>query len=762
MNKKAPFDFTQLLHKGLSILQHARLILILCCLGALSGVVIYSYTVPVYYSRSLLSWQVFGLPFHDDTEGKSDAVSYYNMWRDLKIQLEADQLMMDTAIRLGVAKQGDDMDVVRGVIRISRILYRDHNTLVVEVYATDPAIVRDLPVTLVQVYQENQAKLRKDHREKAVGKYLSEIDLLKTKINEELKKRLDFERENKMVSLTIRQERLLKLPADIERCKAQLKRMEELRANVVSSPGSVDAITKLALLSAYDKEWSEDEKLKTGEVIKRAPAERSPFTQGTIAPTKVDVMVVGPQLEEGSEPWRKLEKEQRSLREDIRQQGQKYLPGHEIMVKLAEKLRDVDHRLEAEVGVATQRFDTEYTRVKERLPQLEAQLPDYYETLKQYEQYRNDYSLLAKGEEDWSNAHADLSKKIKAIQFGDQKHQIELAFGSYESMEDKNPISPTPRKAMMIGLAMMIALGLGIPIGLEFLNSTVSRLPQLEARLNVRGLGMVPRASPLLLEEIFRSPALGAKVPNFLLECFRVIRSNIILHPVMNGQTQVVAITSARPSEGKSTLAANLSWAFFSMGEKTLLIDVDLRRGRIHEILNLDNAKGLSNYFSGESSASEIVQTTDNPNLDVVTRGGFVNGASEYLCRDVFQELILGWRQKYDRIVLDCPPVLGLSETIATQRVADGVVVVVRAESTKMTEVETCIDQLKRGSAGIFGFVLNRLDLDKPSNHYYYYYSSPYYYANADLEIDQQNNAPRPPAGKRGQKEAKYVESNKL
>lgn len=757
MNKKAAFDFTQLLHKVLSILQHARLILILSCIGALGGVIIYSYTTPVYYSRSLLSWQVFGLPFHDESEGKTDSVSYYNLWRDLKIQLEAEQLLKDTAVRMKIARKEDDMDVVKGIIRISRILYRDHNTLVIEVFATNPAVVRDFPVALVETYQEHQAQLRKEHREKAVEKYLTEIDQLKSKINEELKKRLDFERESQMVTLTIRQERLLKLPAEIERCRAQLKRMDEIRANFEANQGSIDSIAKLSLLSAYDKEWSEDEKAKTGEVVKRAPAERSPFSQATVAPTQVNMTVVGPQLEEGSEPWRKLEKEQRSLKEDIRQQSQKYLPGHEIMVKLEGQLRDVEHRLQAEFGVATQRFDLEYARVKERLPQLEAQLPEYYDTLKQYEQFRNDYSLLAKGEEDWSKAHADLSKKIKAIQFGDQKQQMELIFGSYEALDDTNPISPTPRKAMMIAAALMIALGLGIPIGIEFINSTVSRLPQLESRLNVRGLGMVPRASPKLLEEIFRSPALGAKVPNFLLECFRVIRSNIILHPVMNGKSQVIAITSARPSEGKSTMAANLSWAFFSMGEKTLLVDVDLRRGRIHEILELDNSEGLSNYFSGESSAEDIIQTTNNPNLDVVTRGGFVNGASEYLCRDVFEDLVAEWRQKYDRVILDCPPVLGLSETIATQRVADGVVVVVRAESTKMTEVETCIDQLKRGSAGIFGFVLNRLDLDKPSNHYYYYYSSPYYYANADLEIDEQAvHSPR------RQKQPKKVESNKV
>lgn len=282
----------------------------------------------------------------------------------------------------------------------------------------------------------------------------------------------------------------------------------------------------------------------------------------------------------------------------------------------------------------------------------------------------------------------------------------------------------------MISFALSLGLGIGVPFLLEIANSTVSRLPQLESRLGLTGLGMVPNSPRELLEKIFRSPALGSQVPNFLLECFRVIRSNIILHPGRQGQSQVIMVTSARPSEGKSTNAANLAWAFFSMGDKTLLIDTDLRRGRVHSMLGLENEKGLSSYFSKKAGIEDIVRKTENPNLDVITRGPFVPGASEFLCREVFEQMIIELRGRYDRIILDAPPVLGLSETVATQRVADGVVLVVRAESTPMNDVDTTVEQLRRSDTEFFGFVLNRLDLSKPSNHYFYYYSSPYYYSD--------------------------------
>jgi len=653
------------------------------------------------------------------------------MWRDLKIQLESDQLTKDVAVKLGVAKIGDDISDIRSKIRIARILYRDYRTLVVEVYATDPELVRDYAGALVQVYQENQAKERKEQRERATAKYLTEVDQLREKINEGLSKRLDFEEKNKMAELTIKQERLMKLPSEIDRCQAQMKRMEEIKNSfdAVNTEGT-DVVSKLSLLSAFDKEWSDEEKAKTGDVVKRAPSEKSPFLQGTIAPTQVDVRVVGPQVSEGPETWRKLERELRSLIEEIRQQSQKYLPGHEVMVKLETRLSEVNHGLASELEVAMQRFDLEYQRVKNRLPELKAQEPEYYETVKQYEEFRTKYAMLAKGEEDWGAAHADLSKRLAAMQFGDNKSQVELDFNGFEILSDREPVSPTTRKALMLSIALALGLGLGVPVGLQFINSTVSRIPQLENRFGMRGLGMVPKASSKMLEDIFRAPAMGSKIPNFLLECFRVIRSNIILHPGSEGKSQVVVITSSRPSEGKSTLAANLSWAFFSMGERTLLIDTDLRRGRAHQILGLENSKGLSTYFKGEATEKEIIQVTGNPNLDVITRGEFMPGASEYLCRQVFADLILNLRGRYDRIVLDSPPVLGLSETIGIQRVADGVVVLVRAEQTKLVDVDNCVDQLKRGGAQLLGFVLNRLDLAKPSNHYYYYYSSPYYYTH--------------------------------
>lgn len=729
---KPKVDVAVMLQRVLSLGQHLRLMLILGCIGAMGGLVAYCYSTPVYYSSTLVNWHVFGLPFHDEAENRSGPPSYVNIWRELKIGLEANSLLKDAAIRMGVAKVEDEIDSVKGVIRVSRFFFRDARTLVHEVMSTDPRVVRDLTTVLIQAYEENQAKGRKEYRDKAAQKYLSEIDQLKDKITAGLQSRLDFEKQSQSATLTLRQERLLKLPVEIERCKAQVSRMTEIFEDFKKAGSDLDTIGKLSLLSVFDKEWRDTEKAQTGDVVRRAPntAASTPFMPVVPSPAKVDVMVVGPDVAQANERWRKLEREGREIEEEIKSKSADYLPGHSIMKELHSRLDDVRRNLENELGLAMKRFGVEFERVKNRLPELEAQLPEYYQTVKEYESFRKDYALLERGQEDWSAAHNELSKRIAAIQFGDQKNQVELHISTQEVLEDRIPISPTLSKSLMISFALSLGLGIGVPFLLEIANSTVSRLPQLESRLGLTGLGMVPNSPRELLEKIFRSPALGSQVPNFLLECFRVIRSNIILHPGRQGQSQVIMVTSARPSEGKSTNAANLAWAFFSMGDKTLLIDTDLRRGRVHSMLGLENEKGLSSYFSKKAGIEDIVRKTENPNLDVITRGPFVPGASEFLCREVFEQMIIELRGRYDRIILDAPPVLGLSETVATQRVADGVVLVVRAESTPMNDVDTTVEQLRRSDTEFFGFVLNRLDLSKPSNHYFYYYSSPYYYSD--------------------------------
>ena len=164
------------------------------------------------------------------------------------------------------------------------------------------------------------------------------------------------------------------------------------------------------------------------------------------------------------------------------------------------------------------------------------------------------------------------------------------------------------------------------------------------------------------------------------------------------------------------------------MGERTLLLDCDLRRGRVAKITGVKGTPGMTNLLLGRCTDAEAVCKTQSELLDVIPRGPVIAGTTEILCQPKFHEMINEWRKHYDRIIIDAPPILGLSETASLQQVADGVVMVVRSEVTRHVDVNMAVDQLRKAGAHIFGFVLNAVDLSKLTNYYYYYYYSPDYY----------------------------------
>jgi capsular exopolysaccharide synthesis family protein len=210
---------------------------------------------------------------------------------------------------------------------------------------------------------------------------------------------------------------------------------------------------------------------------------------------------------------------------------------------------------------------------------------------------------------------------------------------------------------------------------------------------------------------------------------------------------KVIFLTSARPSEGKSLTAANLTWAFQSMGARTLLVDLDFRRGRVHRFFKGSSEKGLCQVLTGESRLEDVTMSTRLPLMKYISRGPTINGSSELLCRLGIEGLVEQWRKQYDWIILDSPPVLGLSETTTLQRVADAVVMVVRAEQTSVTDVKSALVQLIKANAKIVGFVLNSVDMTKMSNYYNnYYYSQHYYDTLSDDDATSGSAKPKNPS----------------
>jgi len=726
--KEGGFDATQWFARSLRYLSYGRLMVI--CLGAavLAGVAYFVFSRPTYYSRSLVRVTVLALPVSSDSGKDGTTVPRALTLRLFERKLMADHIQARVAQKLGVATAKDSPEAIREfVIPSVRIAFLDADYMEVSVYSFFPHVVRDYTQALLAEYTALEKEVQDNFRDKALDTYVNELKQYRVKLDENLKKRMDFEESTSLAQVFIQQNSLTQVPKDIVLTKERLEKMKGILRRLDQEGEKLEVVTKLSLLSAAKSE----EVIEVGSVVRNA-------VSGTIQTVQPQAkgssdVIVSPAMVESVEPWRDLEKRQRELQEELHRTAAIYQPGHEAMRKVTAEIAAVHDKLKAELEVANQRFQLELAQLTDKLRALEAKLPEYNEVTAKYEQFRQDYQLLEKGQIDWDKAHSELGVNIAKLQFGADKERIRVDFAGVVALRDSDPVSPSKMKLALISAGMGLLLSLGVPTLLMMWDTSVNRLQDIEERTGIRSMGLIPLAAKEFLQDIFRSPTLDAETPNFLLEAHRIIRSNINLHPNKHGKSQVIMVTSARPSEGKTTLAANLAWAYRSMGEKVLLVDGDLRRGRVAKIAQVPNDVGLSSLLIDESAAETAIIHTREATLDVIPRGPIITGVTELLCTERFEELMNEWRSKYDRIILDTPPVLGLSETATLQRVADGVVLVIRAHKTLTKDVADAVDTLKRTGAHFFGLVLNAVDLSKLANHYTYYYYSPLYYSEMEV-----------------------------
>ena len=198
----------------------------------------------------------------------------------------------------------------------------------------------------------------------------------------------------------------------------------------------------------------------------------------------------------------------------------------------------------------------------------------------------------------------------------------------------------------------------------------------------------------------------------------------------------VLLVTSAGPTEGKSITVANLAITMAQSGSKTLIIDCDLRKPRMHRIFNIPGSTdGITEMIVnlGSNGMKVAVKRTKIENLDIIPCGQIPPNPSELLSSDRAKFLIQALSKKYDRILIDSPPVNVVTDPVILSQIVDGVLLIVRAGQTSRDVARRARDQLLAVKARVIGGVLNSVDMQK--DHYYYYsYYHNYYYQEKNEE----------------------------
>lgn len=216
-------------------------------------------------------------------------------------------------------------------------------------------------------------------------------------------------------------------------------------------------------------------------------------------------------------------------------------------------------------------------------------------------------------------------------------------------------------------------------------------------------------------------------------EAYRTLRSNIDFSSIDN-KIKSVLISSSGPGEGKSTTSANLAIVMAENEKKTILIDCDLRKPKIHKLFNLSNAKGLSNYLVEQDNLEDILQNTNIKNLNILTSGTKVPNPSELLNSNKMCNFINQLKEKYDFIILDTPPVNLVTDAQILSQIVDGVLLVVACGEAERDSILRANELLKKVNGKIIGVVLNKFKVSLRAKHQYY--TDAYYNEDENNEAD--------------------------
>lgn len=204
-------------------------------------------------------------------------------------------------------------------------------------------------------------------------------------------------------------------------------------------------------------------------------------------------------------------------------------------------------------------------------------------------------------------------------------------------------------------------------------------------------------------------------------EAYKTLRTNIRFS-LQNNRCRRISITSAAPGEGKSISLLNLAISVAEDGNRVLLIDADLRRPTVARMLVEQQSPGLSNILAEQAEIEDAIRSQVHPNLDVIPAGDVPPNPSELLGSSKMRELIDEMSKKYDYILVDTPPVNVVSDTNIVTSLLDGVLLLVRQNSSHRDAVKRAISNLALTGIKPLGFVLNDVDLNSGKYHQYGYY----------------------------------------
>jgi tyrosine-protein kinase Etk/Wzc len=306
-----------------------------------------------------------------------------------------------------------------------------------------------------------------------------------------------------------------------------------------------------------------------------------------------------------------------------------------------------------------------------------------------------------------------------------------------EGLVPSSPSKPNRILIIIVGFVLGTTMGIGFAVVRNFLDNTIKTPEELQKR-GVNVLAWIPQIEGVEGNKDFEF-IVSKKPDASASEAYRALRTRIKFSKLDKDGAglKTILITSATSQEGKTTTSINIAGSLAQANFKTLLLDADLRKPRIHNVFNQKRFPGFTDYFFGQASYEDIIRKSDIANLEFITAGTIPPNPSEILGSLQMETFLQKLKGEYDYIIVDSPPVVAVTDSEIISSLVDGTILVVSANNTEMELMEKAISLLNHERSSFIGVILNNFNYRSGYGSYYKYY---YYYSRESTKKNSKIN----------------------
>lgn len=416
-----------------------------------------------------------------------------------------------------------------------------------------------------------------------------------------------------------------------------------------------------------------------------------------------------------------LQERRAQLQAEYQDKLRLYKPAFPAMQQLKGQIDEVERQIGAEVANIKSAIQAEFLAAQEQERLLNEQMDSLKAEVLDLQNRSIQYNIFRREVDTNRELYEGLLQRYKEIGVAGGVSSNNIAVVDQAQFGYK--YKPSLLRNAGFGLVLGLMLGVLLALAFEYLDDTLKSPEDLEKQLGLSVLGVIPLLkAPMTPTRALEDPR------SAFSEAYRSVRT-ALQFATDSGVPRCLLVTSATPSEGKSTTALTLAKNFAQLGKRVLIIDGDLRNPSLHRSLGKPNEAGLSNYLAGASKATEVILATDVPGLMYMPTGPLPPNPAELLMGPKMVSLVSIASEKFDQVIIDGPPVMGLADAPILANLAHGTLLVVEAGETRIGVAKNALKRLYAARAHVIGALLTKFSAKHAGYGYGYGYGGYNYYS---------------------------------